>query len=253
MITAVILTKNNEIIIKDLVSSLNWCSEVIVIDSLSEDKTAELIKKAGAKFYQRKLEKDFSKQRNFGLKKAKFDWVLFVDADEWVTSELKKEIITHIRKEKYKRDKDKINGFFLKRRDFFLNKWLKHGETASLRLLRLGRKEAGKWQGKVHETWIVKGKTKTLKNPLLHRRSITISQFIKRINFYSSLRAKELRENKEKLGFWQIVFFPAGKFLQNYFLRLGFLDGFPGFIMAAGMSLHSFLVRIKYYFRIKGK
>jgi len=244
MVSAVILSKNEQKNIIRCLESLSWCNEIIIIDDFSTDETLEIAKKLGAKVYQRHLDDNFATQRNFGLEKVKGDWVFFVDADEKISAELAAEIKFQISNSKHQ----KVNGFYFKRRDKFLGKWLNHGETASIRLLRLARKNSGQWQGVIHEAWQVKGRTKILKNPILHERQITISDFLNRINQYSTIRAKELFEQGKKTDFFLIITFPLGKFIQNFFLRLGFLDGFPGFAMAFLMTLHSLLVRCKLYF-----
>ena len=180
-------------------------------------------------------------QRNFGLEKAQGDWVLFLDADERISPDLKKEIIESIKK-------TDVNGFYLKRQDFFGGRALRYGETANVRLLRLGRRGKGKFKRKVHETWEVKGKIEELKNPLLHYPHQTLSDFIDHVNFHSTLHAEALKKEGVKSSLWRIVFYPKAKFIQNYIFRLGFLDGTPGIIVALMMSFHSFLARAKLYF-----
>lgn len=238
MITAVVLTKNNEEIFNKCLKSLSFCQEVLVIDDYSKDKTTKITKEFNAKVFQRKLAGNFSDQRNFGLSKAKTDWVLFVDSDEEISAGLKEEILEKI-------NLKNINGFYFKRSDRFLGKFLRHGETQAVRLLRLARKGTGQWSGKIHETWKISGKLGFLKNPLIHNRSLTVGQLLERINNYSSLRAIELFEAKIKTNMFLIIFYPLAKFFQNYILRLGFLDGVQGLIMAFMMSLHSFMVRSK--------
>jgi glycosyltransferase involved in cell wall biosynthesis len=246
MISAVVLTKNNEKVVLKCLNSILWCKEIIVVDDYSQDQTKILAKKTGAKVFLRHLNKDFSSQRNFGLLKAKHQWILFIDSDEQVPKKLADEII-----EKIKNKDNRISGYFLKRQDKFLGRWLKFGETNKVKLLRLGQKKAGKWLGKVHETWEIKGKTKNLKYKILHQRNISISDFLKRINTYSSLRAQMLFDQGVKFKFWQLLIFPQAKFIKNYFFCFGFRDGIPGLAMAIFMSFHSFLVRVKLYFLYK--
>ena len=243
-ISAIILAKNEEENIKECLKGLKWCNELIVIDDYSEDKTAKIAKDLGAKVYRRSLNNNFAAQRNFGLSRTKGEWVFFVDADERVSPALASEIKEKTKGKEY-------NGFFLKRQDYFGRKKLNHGETSKVRLLRLGRKDSGSWQREVHETWLIKGKVGELNNPLLHYPHQTISEFLKEINFYSTLHAKALSKEGVKGNLWRIVFYPLAKFLQNYFLRLGFLDRMPGFIVASMMSWHSFLAQSKLYLKRK--
>lgn len=240
MISAVVLTKNSESTIKSCLHSLAFADERIVIDDHSDDKTIVLAKRLGAQVYQRDLAGDFSRQHNFGLQKARHEWVLFVDSDERVSKESAAEIkslVTGHWSQVY-------DGFYFKRQDTFLGKRLEHGETAAVSLLRLARKQAGQWQGKVHEVWHVEGKTASLKYPLLHPRPISLSRLIERLSWYARLRAQELYGKKVQESWFKLLVNPLGKFGHNYFWRLGFLDGFPGLAMAWLMSWHSLLVRI---------
>ena len=124
-------------------------------------------------------------------------------------------------------------------------KELRHGETANVKFLRLAKRNAGQWEGFVHEEWQVKGQIGQLKNPLLHYPHQTIKEFLADINFYTTLRAEELYQRGIKTRFWQIILYPKAKFMRNYFLKLGFLDGIRGFLIAMMMSFHSFFVRGK--------
>lgn len=244
MISAVVLAKNEEKHIEACLRSLAWCDERIVIDDKSEDNTREIAKKLGATVYEHSLENDFSKQRNFALEIAKGDWVLFLDADERVSPSLLSEITSVLHQQRsfiY----EHVNGFFIPRRDIMWGKPLKHGEAGNTKLLRLARKTAGKWQGKVHEIWNVKGKVGALKNPILHYPHESVETFLKEINYYTDIRSKELYAKGKKASFFSIIAYPKLKFLYNYIFLRGFLDGIPGFITAMLMSFHSFLARAK--------
>lgn len=238
MITAVVLTKNEEKNIVDCLESLKFCDEILVIDDNSEDRTEEIAKSFNAQVIKHSLDNDFSSQRNFGLEKASNDWVFFVDADERISDILSKEII-------YATSRSKYNGFLLKRNDIIWSKKLKHGETGQINLLRLARKDSGKWEGKVHEQWKVNGELGTLSNPLDHYPHQTITEFLKEINYYTDIRAKELFSKGVEVKWYHVVLYPKAKFIVNFFLRLGFLDGPQGFVFAIMMSFHSFLVRGK--------
>ena len=178
---------------------------------------------------------NYSKVRNLMLKKAKTPWVLFLDSDEKLSAVLKKEIKKVIQNKHY--------NYELKRLDYFLGKKLRFGETSRFKSTRLIQKNSGQWQGIVHERFISKLPVKTLKNPIIHKRDLTISQFIDRLNTYSSLKVLE----EKQFSFFKLLFYPPLKFIQNYIFRLGFLDGTPGLLMAFSMSLHSLMVRVKAY------
>lgn len=235
MVSAVVLTKNEEKNIRECLETLKWCDEIVVVDDYSDDKTVEIAKKHEAKIFKRRLNNDFASQRNFGLSKAKGDWVLFIDADERVTEVLASEIKNQ--KSKSKRD---VDGFFVRRVDLMWGKELKHGET-NVKLLRLAKKEVGKWRRRVHETWDIKGEVQTLANPLYHYPHKTLAEFLADIDRYSTIHAEENLKEGKRASLVKIILWPKLKFLQNYILKCGFLDGGAGFMSAMMMSLHSYL------------
>lgn len=278
MISAVVLSHNDCLNIERTLQSLIWCDEIIVVDDFSSDKTLETVHKVCKdikfvpyKVFQRTLNDDFSAQRNFGLAKATGEWVLFVDSDEVVSKNLANEIkqvtsTSSSRVPPLTRDvaispdcgacpernegstsprNDKLNGYYIKRQDFLFGKWLRYGETAGTKLLRLAKKDAGTWVRPVHEVWNIKGPTGVLKHPLLHFPHPNVAQFLSKINHYSTLNAQYFYKTNAPSHAWQILVYPKAKFFLNYIIRLGFLDGTQGFIFAILMSFHSFLTRGK--------
>lgn len=246
-ISGVILTKNEEKTIERTIKSVKFCNEILVIDDFSSDSTVSKAEKLGAKVYKHNLNGDFAAQRNFAMSKAANDWILFVDADEIITKELADEILRI-------RNYELVEAFFIRRRDFFWGRELKYGETRKVRtlgLIRLIRKGSSKWFGKVHEVFITPGKTERLNGFIDHYPHPSLADFLEKINLYSSLRAKELVWQGKNPSLLETIFFPLGKFILNYFINLGFLDGPAGFAYAFLMSFHSFLVRAKLYQYVK--
>ena len=239
-ISAVVITKNEEENIKDCLVSLSFCDEVIIIDDNSIDKTTSIAKKLGVKVFKKKLNDNFADQRNFALSKAKNEWVLFVDADERVSKILAGEIKVAVKN-------GKVNGYYIRRKDFLWGKEIGYGEIGSTRFLRLARKNKGKWERGVHEKWIIEGKTFILKHHILHFPHRTIGEFIKHIDHFSTLHAEENIKEGKNTSLFKILFMPFAHFIRNYILRLGFLDGMRGFIIAFLMSFHSFLSWAKMY------
>lgn len=246
MISVVVLTKNEEKNIVDCLESVSWADEIIIVDDFSEDRTIEIINALSfspkVKVFKKRLENDFSSQRNFALLKCKHEWIIFIDADERVSKELREEINSVIIDEK---NKEINKGFYIRRKDVLFDKLLKHGEVGNIKLLRMARKDSGKWEGKVHEDWKIDGKVSELENYITHYPHQELSEFLREINFYSSIKANELYEAKVKVSALDVVIYPKGKFFVNYILKLGFLDGIEGLILAIVMSMHSFLVRSK--------
>ena len=249
-ISAVVLTKNEEKNIEKCLKSLVFADEIIIVDDESTDKTIEKVHKVLKahkvyKVFQRKLNNDFASQRNFGEENVSNDWVLFIDADEVVTEELKKEIVTLFHGSIVGKD-----AFYMKRRDYFWGKELKYGETKKVRnqgIVRLVKKGAGKWMGTVHEVFNTVENIGSLNGYINHYPHPTLKEFIEDVNTYSSIRAEELFNQGVKTNIFQIIFYPLIKFKYNYFILLGFLDGPAGFVYSFMMSFHSFLVRSKLY------
>jgi len=235
-LSAVVLTKNQEKNIVECIKSLTFCDEVLVIDDNSIDKTIYLARSNGAKVFSRSLNNDFSSQRNFGLEKAKGEWVLFLDADEKVSDELQKEILRELNLKD-----NPYTGYYFRRSDFIWGRELKFGETGNIKLLRLAKKGSGKWKRKVHEVWQIEGRIKTLRNPLIHHPHQTLSEFIADINFHTNLDISAKIQEGKRSSLLKIIYWPIAKFKLNWLLRLGFLDETQGFVIAILMSFHSFL------------
>lgn len=242
-ITAIVLTKNEEKNIRECLKSISWCDEVIVIDDESTEKIVEISRRMDASVFVRPLDNNFSAQRNYGLSKARGEWVLFVDADERVSEALSFEI-SNIISNWSDGVENEYKGFYIPRVDVLWGKELRYGES-NKKLLRLARKNAGKWDGTVHEEWKINGKIGELRNPIAHYPHQAVAEFLREINFYTTLRAKELYSKKIRVNKLSIILYPYGKFVLNYFLKKGLLDGIPGLIQALLMSFHSFLVRSK--------
>lgn len=225
MLSAIILVKDRKENIKNCRDSLAFCDEIVV-------EVCGLIS-------------DYAATRNQALEKAKGDWVLFVDSDELVSRQLAREIKRAIQDRMY-------SGFYLRRLDNFWGKTLHFGEVGNTKLLRLAKKGTGLWQRKVHEVWHVSGKIGELKSPLLHFPHPTMAEFIGSINHYTDIDAVELSREGKNFNYFRIIANPVGKFLVNYFAKLGFLDGWFGLAYAFMMSLHSLIVRVKVYETTQG-
>jgi glycosyltransferase involved in cell wall biosynthesis len=247
ILSAIILTKNEEDKIKKCLESLQFCDEIIVIDDNSSDKTLDIAQKFdNVKIFKKNLDGNFAVQRNFGMEKASGKWILFIDADEEMSKDLEKEIIKTT-----KLLEDDNNAYYIKRRDIFWGKELKFGEVyeaAHKGFIRLVKKGKGSWYGNVHEVFFVNsGDVGALENYLIHRPHKDLKSFIEKINFYSSIRAEELYKSRKKTNGFEIIFYPFLKFLYTYIVKLGVVDGLKGFVYCFMMSFHSFLVRSKLY------
>ena len=237
--SVVILTKNEDKNIGKCLDYLRNFKEIIVMDDFSSDNTVKIAKEHGAIVYSNKLT-SFSKQRNFGMSKSSFDWVLFIDADEYIDDKFEAEINKVTIENIY-------DGFYVRRIDTFLGKKMNFGDLKDVWILRLAKKDKGIWIGAVHEVWKVDGNISRLTNNIIHIPHRTISEFISKLNYYSEIRAKELYEKHIKVTYIQIVFYPLFKFIYLYFIKFGFLDGLHGFVHAILMSFYSYATRSRLY------
>jgi hypothetical protein len=168
---------------------------------------------------------DFAKERNLLLEKSKSEWVLFLDSDEKLSEELKKEILNL--------DPLDYSGFIIRRKIFFLGE-----EIGEDKVLRLAKRLSGKWVRAVHETWDVKGRVGILKGDIIHNTANNLYGYIAKMNSYSSIHAEEnLREGKHS-NLFKIVIYPKIKFVQNILAGRGFVFGML-------QSFHSFLGWVK--------
>lgn len=164
---------------------------------------------------------DFSEARNRLLKNVNSEWILFIDTDEKLSKELRGEIS--------KLNPKGYNGFYIKRKIVFLGRVIGYDKV-----LRLARKNSGRWARKVHEIWRVKGKVGTLKNYIIHNTAENLHDYIGKINCYSSIHATENLHEGKKASLFKIIFYPKIKFIQN------FCEG-RGFVFSMLQSFHSFL------------
>lgn len=247
-LSTVILAKNEEGNIKECLESVKFSDEIIVLDDYSTDRTIDIAKNFNAKIAQRSLNGDFSAQRNYGLKLAKGEWVLFLDADERVSRELKDEIVYFINN-----PLKTFDGFIFKRKDIIWGHQFNFGENGKTKLLRLAKKQAGFWKRKVHEVWQIKGNIYIFKNPLFHYPHQDLKEFIFEINGFSSLHADANRNEKKRSNIFKIICYPLLKFANIFIIKLGFLDGLYGFVVALLMSVHSYLAWSKLWIMQKEK
>src|SRR3989344_7373009 len=245
-ISAVILTRNEEKNIEKCIKSLDFVNEIIVIDDFSEDKTPQIARGNKVKLLKHSLDNNFSAQRNFGLKKAFSKWVLFIDADEIVTSDLKKEILQNVHLETHK-------AFYLVRQAVFMGKVMRAGEWGRKKLIRLAKRGSGKWIRAVHEYWDIKGDVGILRSPLLHYPHSTLSELVASLNFYSTIHAAEHYKSGVSANLFKIIFYPVFKFIDDFIFKEGFRDGVYGFVFSLMMSFHSFLAWSKLYTKNKAK
>lgn len=240
-----LLTKNEQDNLKEWggwINKLTCISEIVVVDDESTDDTLKIIKSFSTSnlsinIFKRKLDNNFSAQRNFGLSKCQNDWILFLDADEIPTPKTIN----------YLNNLSPVNNhnYSFKRNIVYLDHTISHGQCLQDNPIKLFNKNEGKFINPVHEIWQSSVTTIYTKEIILHHSIKNLSSFLEKINLYSAIRAKQLFDQKKKTNLYEIIFYPKLKFIDLYFLKLGFLDGIAGLILSLSLSFNSFLVRSK--------
>ena len=250
MLSVVIITFNEEANIgQTLKSAMPLVSdgkgEIVVVDSGSTDRTVEIAKSFGAKVFIEEW-KGFAAQKNSAIDKAEGEWILSLDADEEVDQDLLDELtkgqpgnwcLTMKQNSGIHQSRtSEAVGFFIRRKNHFLGRWIRHGGFWPDPKLRLFRRGKGRFEDRaVHEDLRVDGPTNLIeRGALLHHSYPTISDYIEHMNRYSSLGAEMvLAEGKGtvRFSFINILLRPAFTFIYNYFFRLGFLDGREGLLL----------------------
>ena len=244
-ISAIIPTLNEEIHIAEAIKSVSFADEIIIIDSFSEDKTLEIAEKLNVKIIKRKFD-DFSSQKNFAIKQASHNWIYILDADERVTKEVKGEIVSAVK------DPKGFVGFYLRRTFYFSGKKVNYSGFQRDKVIRLFLKEHCKYSGLVHEKIISNGKIGFFKNKIDHFSYRNYDHYISKLNHYAAIRAKELHEKGNKVNIYHVMIKPAVRFFIHYIIRLGFLDGFIGFLVAKTQAYGVLTRYIKLWFLNKG-
>lgn len=223
-ISALVITYNEIGYIENCIKSVEFADEIIVIDSYSTDGTYEYLRAhPGVKVIQHPF-KNFTAQKAFTLEQATNDWVIFVDSDEVITHELCEEIT------------DTVNGpkkhvaYWFRRKFMFQEKHLRFSGWQTDKNYRLFRKSKVKFSEKriVHETLEVDGTSGVLKSKLIHYCYRNFNNYKSKMLCYGRLKAKEAVINNKSFTIAGLILKPTYKFLYNYLVRLGFLDGIKG-------------------------
>jgi len=235
-LSVAIITYNEEKNIKRCIESVKGIAdEIVVVDSLSTDKTCEIAKSLGAKVILQKF-LGHIKQKQLAVDNCKNDWILSLDADEALSKELQNEI-KELLKEPLNYD-----AYKMPRLSFHLGRWIKHGGWYPDKKIRLFNRKKAYWGGyNPHDKVIVNGSVGELKGDILHYVFKDLRHNVDTNNSYSSIMAEDLYKKGKKFSIIKLLLKPIGKFLEVYIYKRGFLDGLPGFIIAVGASYSMFL------------
>lgn len=242
-ISASVIVYNEEANIRELCESIKWVDEIVIVDSFSSDRTREIAAEFTDKIYEYEF-KGYKDKHEFADSKTTGDWILWMDADERVTPELRSEI------EALKEREILPDGFEMPRRTWFAGRWIKHSGWYPDYQMRLYRKEASFWGGVApHETARVNGKVERLSGHILHYTKKDLSEYHRTVDSYTTLASKALFEQGRKATTANLFYSSIAGFLRSYIVKQGFRDGIQGLIIAMFTAYGVFLKYAKLWER----
>jgi len=239
-LSACIITRDEADRIGACLESLLVADEVVVVDSGSTDDTREICRARGAVVVERAWP-GHVEQKNHAVQCASHDWVVCLDADERLSPELQASI-----RALKERDPGPVRGYLLNRHTEYLGKWINHGGWYPQWRLRLFNRDAGGWTGvNPHDRVEVEGPTARLEGDLLHHTYRDLRDHLRTLDNFTTIAARARHAQGRRFSTTAMVLGPAWRFFRMYLLRLGFLDGLPGLVMAIMASYYVFLKHAK--------
>jgi len=246
-VSVCIITYNEEKNLPDCLESISWADEIVVVDSISDDKTVKIARSHGCKV----IDQEFLghvKQKDLAVKSAANRWVLCLDADERLKNGAEEEVRAFLD------DPKGVLGCFFPRHTYYLGGWINHSGWWPEYRLRLFDRKNGKWTGMdPHDRVEVNGETIKLKSEILHYNYRDITHHMEQVNSYTSIMADRRFQAGQKASFFKMIFNPLGRFFRMYLLRRGFLDGGKGLVIAVIGAFYVFLKYAKLWERRLGK
>lgn len=240
-VSAVIITYNEERNIRRCLESLRGVAdEVVVVDSYSTDRTEEICQSFGARFIRHRFAGHIE-QKNWAILQASSPYILSLDADEALSDELRASILKV--KENWIHD-----GYYFNRLTNYCGKWIRHTSWYPSRKLRLWDSRKGSWGGfNPHDKFFLrKGASRQfLKGEILHYSYYSVTEHLEQINAFSTIMARSYYDRGRKVYISTIILHPLWRFLKDFFLRRGFMDGYYGFIVSVNSAHEVFLKYVK--------
>jgi glycosyltransferase involved in cell wall biosynthesis len=234
-LSVAIITKDEASNLPRCLRSVNFVDQIVIVDSGSVDDTVKIALEYGCDVFIEQWQ-GFGPQKQFAINQCRNQWILLIDADECIprdTAQAIKNLILN--------PLTSAIGFSFPRKNFFQGRWIKHAGWWPDRVVRLFRKDLGYMkQAKVHEALEVDGLVEALMYPIEHFTESDLSKVLKKIDQYSTLGAAEAYKEGKTASIWSAAFRAKIAFIQNYILRLGFLDGHQGLTLAITDSVNKF-------------
>jgi glycosyltransferase involved in cell wall biosynthesis len=240
-LSLVVITRDAAGELPGCLASAAFASEALVVDSGSADHTVALARAAGARVLEEPW-RGFGPQKQFAVDAARHDWVLCLDADERITPRLERSIRQALGTRRY-------HAWRVARRNRFLGRWLAHGEGYPDRVVRLFDRRRARWSDDaVHEHVVCQGSVGRVAGDLLHASAESLDAYLAKQNRYTTLQAEALHAREARTNAARLVLAPLARFLRFYVVRLGFLDGGPGFahiVIGCNNTFHKYLKLIE--------
>ena len=244
-LSALVTCGNEEAMIGECLASLWFADEILVVDSFSTDRTLELARPLATRILQHEYVNPAA-QKNWAIPQAAHEWVLILDADERVPRELAAEIRQILQDPHH-------DGYWIRRRNFFMGREIRHGTWRSDKVLRLFRRDRGRYQDKqVHEEIVLPSPPGWCEKRLLHYSYRSLDDFLRKVSRYSTWGAEDACRRGMRGSAWRIFGHSVGHFCKSYFLKAGFLDGPEGLIIAFMEGYQGFFKYAKLY-QMKGR
>jgi glycosyltransferase involved in cell wall biosynthesis len=239
-VSAIVITKNAGATLWRCLESLEWADEIVVVDSGSTDNTVALARTLGARVHETADWPGYGPQKNRALRHASGDWVLSIDADEWVPPAARDEM------QRVLAGIDARPAYAIPRRSSFCGRVMKHSGWWPDYVVRLFRRGAARFSDDLaHERLVVDGAIGKLKEPLMHEAIVDLDQMLGKMNGYSTASALMLSRSGKRATLAGAVLHGWWAFVRTYFLRLGVLDGREGFMLAVANAEGSYYRYVK--------
>lgn len=240
-LSVVVLTYNEERNIARCLGSVAWADEILVVDSFSTDTTLEIAGRAGARILQHPYD-GYSRQLEFGVANTNHQWILVLDADEEVSSDLQREIQTALDSAP-----EHVAGYEIPRHVYFLGRWIDHGGWYPDYQFRLFRKGVARpVHREIHSGYVADGAKERLRGRIFHYTYRTLYDYLHRINQYTTFEvANRIREKRTSVHWYNLLLNPLSYFLRMFFVHRGYRDRFPGFILALFSAFYTLALYAK--------
>ncbi len=239
-LSVAIITKDEENDLPRCLESVTFAREVVIVDCGSTDRTENIARQFGARWFVETW-KGYGPQKNSALEKCSFDWVLVLDADERIPEE------TALKIAELLSGNNSADGYSFRRKNFFHGKWIRSTDWWPDEQVRLSRKSRCRFEGLTHEKLVIDGVTAKLPFCIEHFSYGSYSELFKKLDDYSSEVAAQMYSEGKRAGPADALLHGFWMFFRNYFLRLGLVAGFDGFLISLTKGIGTFLKYAKLY------